>query len=243
MSAVLEIDGLSAGYDGVPVVRDLSLRVEEGQVVALLGPNGAGKTTTLGACSGLIAAIEGEVRFRGQRVTTRRPHRLARAGLAHVPEDRAIFKSLTVRQHLRVTKPKVKHASTYFPELAHLTNRRVGLLSGGEQQMVALGRALNAAPRLLIVDELSMGLAPVVVERLLPVLRAVADELGCGVLLVEQHVNQALDIADHAYVLAHGELVLEGPAAALRRDRHLITSSYLGAAPLDELKAELAPPA
>ena len=177
MNAVLEIDGLTAGYDGVPVVRGLSLNVEEGQVVALLGPNGAGKTTTLAACSGLIPAIDGEIRFRGTRVTTRRPHRLANAGLAHVPEDRAIFKSLTVRRRLQVTKPKVDHASRYFPELARLTYRRVGLLSGGEQQMVALGRALNTAPRLLVVDELSMGLAPVVVERLPPVLRTVADEL------------------------------------------------------------------
>jgi len=237
MNAVLEIEALSAGYDGVPVVRGLDLQVQAGQVVALLGPNGAGKTTTLAACSGLLPAIAGEVRFRGKRVSTRRPHRLAREGLAHVPEDRAVFKSLTVRQHLSVTRPEVDHASRYFPELERLAGRRVGLLSGGEQQMVALGRALNTAPKLLIVDELSMGLAPVVVERLLPVLRLVADDLGCAVLLVEQHVNQALEVADDVVVLAHGEPVLAGSAADLRRDRHLITSSYLGAAPLDELAA------
>jgi branched-chain amino acid transport system ATP-binding protein len=233
MSALLEVENLSAGYDHVPAVRHIDLSVDEGQVVALLGPNGAGKTTTLSAISGLIPSLAGEIRYRSQPVTTHRPHRLARRGLAHVPEDRALFPGLTVNQHLRLTGARNETSTRYFPELQPLANRKVGLLSGGEQQMVALARALDSQPRLLVVDEMSLGLAPVIFERLLPVLRLAANELGCGVLLVEQHVELALEIADQAYVLAHGELVLEGQAEKLRKDKNLIRSSYLGEGSLD----------
>jgi branched-chain amino acid transport system ATP-binding protein len=228
METLLEVRGMTAGYEGVPAVRDVTLRVGAGQVVALLGPNGAGKSTTLLACSGLIPTLQGSITYLGQPVKTRAPHRLARQGLAHVPEDRALFPSLTVAQHLCLTRSTRTNSQRFFPELERLMGRPVGLLSGGEQQMVALGRALDTGPRLLVVDEMSLGLAPIIIDRLLPVLREAADQLGCGVLLVEQHVNRALDISDHAYVLAHGKLVLEGSASRLRADPDLLRSSYLG---------------
>ncbi len=228
----LEISSLSAGYNGVAVVRDLSLSVHGGEVVVLLGPNGAGKTTTLLTVSGLLPAIAGEVRVLGQNVARRAVHKIARSGLAHVPEDRSLFFQLTVAENLHLGAPRgqsdVARALRYFPALEALMNRRAGLLSGGEQQMLAMGRALTVPPKLLIVDELSLGLAPIIVERLLPVLREVADETGAGVLLVEQHVDLALAIADRAYVLSHGDLVLENDAQHLREHRDLLAASYVG---------------
>ena len=228
----LEISGLSAGYKGVAVVRDLSLSVRGGEVVVLLGPNGAGKTTTLLTVSGLLPIIAGDIQVLGRSVTHRAVHKIARSGLAHVPEDRSLFFQLTVAENLRLGAARgdsdVARALGYFPALERLMDRRAGLLSGGEQQMLAMGRALTVPPKLLIVDELSLGLAPIIVERLLPVLRDVADETGAGVLLVEQHVDLALAIADRAYVLSHGDLVLENDAGHLRRNRHLLEASYVG---------------
>jgi branched-chain amino acid transport system ATP-binding protein len=232
MSGLLEIDDLSAGYSGVAVVRDFNLTVGEGEVVALLGPNGAGKTTTLLTVSGLLPILAGDIRVFGTSVKGRRPQAVARAGLAHVPEDRSLFFGLTVRDNLRLGGGKrradIDRAVEYFPALGSLMGRRVGLLSGGEQQMLAMGRALATKPRLLMVDEMSLGLAPIIVERLLPVLRTVADHSGCGVLIVEQHVHLALEIADRAYVLSHGNLVEQGPASQLAADHALLESSYLG---------------
>ena len=228
----LEIDGLSAGYGGVAVVRDLSLSVHGGEVVVLLGPNGAGKTTTLLTVSGLLPIIAGDVRVLGQSVTNHSVHKIARRGVPHVPEDRSLFFQLTVAENLRLGAARgsaqVERALHYFPALEALMGRRAGLLSGGEQQMLAMGRALTVPPKLLIVDELSLGLAPIIVERLLPVLREVADETGAGVLLVEQHVDLALAIADRAYVLSHGDLVLAHDAQHLRANRHLLEASYVG---------------
>jgi len=228
----LEITSLSAGYDGVAVVRDLSLSVHGGEVVVLLGPNGAGKTTTLLSVSGLLPIISGDIRVLGRSVIRDAAHKIARSGLAHVPEDRSLFFQLTVAENLRLGaargKAEIARALRYFPALENLMDRRAGLLSGGEQQMLAMGRALTVPPKLLIVDELSLGLAPIIVERLLPVLRAVADETGAGVLLVEQHVDLALAIADRAYVLSHGDLVLAHDAQHLRDNRHLLEASYVG---------------
>ncbi len=237
MSTLLVIEELRAGYDGVAVVRDLSLEVSSGEVVALLGPNGAGKTTTLLTVSGLLAPLAGTIELLGGGPpSTRRPQEAARRGLAHVPEDRALFHQLTVGENLRLGSHRGRadlgRVLGWFPELERLLNRKAGLLSGGEQQMLALGRALATEPRLLLVDEMSLGLAPVIVERLLPVLRRVAEDTGVGVVLVEQHVHQALAVADRAYVLNHGELVASGPADDLRADAHLLESSYLGTAAL-----------
>jgi branched-chain amino acid transport system ATP-binding protein len=232
MSTVLAIEGLTAGYDQAAVIRDLSLTVEAGEVVALLGANGAGKTTTLRVISGIVKPIEGRVVLDGDDLASVSPTARARRGLAHVPEGRGIFFGLTVAEHFRLgyrgEHMDVDLAYKYFPKLAELSARRSGLLSGGEQQMLAIGRALGRRPHVLLLDELSLGLAPVIVEALLPVVRDYARDSGCAVLLVEQHVHLALEVADRGYVLSHGEIVLHNDAEALRRDRHLLVASYLG---------------
>jgi branched-chain amino acid transport system ATP-binding protein len=216
------------------VVRELSLEVRPGEVVALLGPNGAGKTTTLETIAGLHRPISGTVELSGENIGGKPAYVLARRSLALVPEGRALFPGLTVREHLRLAGGRGQRAGReeelleMLPELRKCLGRKAGLLSGGEQQMLAVGRALVTRPRLLLVDEMSLGLAPVIVERLLPILRRAAAELGSSVLFVEQHVALALEISDRAYVLTHGRIRLEGPAAELRERRELLAASYLG---------------
>lgn len=229
---LLSVQGLCAGYNGIAVVRDVDLTVAPGEVVALLGSNGAGKTTTLSAIAGLIKPLTGTVTVNGEDVTGRPAHRIARRGLALVPENRALFHGLTARENLRLARVRGRSNEDdvldLLPELKKCLDRKAGLLSGGEQQMLAVGRALVGRPRLLIVDEMSLGLAPVVVERLAPVLRNVAYSLGTGVLLVEQHVSVALDVAERAYVLAQGRIVIVGRTDQLRSRRDLLMACYLG---------------
>jgi ABC-type branched-subunit amino acid transport system ATPase component len=229
---VLAIDGLTAGYEEAPVVRGLDLKVGEGEVVALLGANGAGKTTTLRAISGLVHPMEGSIEYEGRDLAGVSISGRAKLGIAHVPESRGVFFGLTVAEHFRLghrgEQLDAEAAYRYFPALAELQDRRCGLLSGGEQQMLAVGRALARRPRLLLLDELSLGLAPLIVEGLLPVVREYALETGCGVLLVEQHIQLALTVADHGFVLSHGEIVLHDRAEALRGNRDLLMASYFG---------------
>jgi len=222
---VLAAHRLSAGYGGVPVVRDLDLTVRAGEVVVLLGPNGAGKTTTLLTLAGALPPQGGQVHWAG-RPTTAPLHRRARAGLSLVPEDRSVIMSLTVRENLRVGRCDPTLALAAFPELAEHLDRRAGLLSGGQQQMVTLARALARRPTALLADELSLGLAPQVVTRLLSAVRAAADD-GLAVLLVEQHVRSALTIADRVHVLRHGRVAWSGTAVEAESNRDAVASAYL----------------
>jgi branched-chain amino acid transport system ATP-binding protein len=231
-AGILELEGLTTGYEDAAVVRELDLSVGEGEVVALLGANGAGKTTTLRAVSGVVDPMAGSIAFGGRDLAGTSISGRARMGIAHVPENRGLFFGLSVAEHFRLghrgERLDADAAYRYFPALAELRDRRCGLLSGGEQQMLAVARALARHPKLLLLDELSLGLAPMIVEGLLPVVREYATETGCGVLLVEQHIQLALAVADRGYVLSHGEVVLQDRAEALRRNRDLLMASYFG---------------
>ncbi|MQY30682.1 ABC transporter ATP-binding protein [Nocardia aurantia] len=209
--AAIAADGLAAGYGAVDVLRAIDLAVRPGEVVALLGPNGAGKTTLLRTLAGYLRPTAGEVRLFGDTCTRLPAYRRCRRGVSFLGEERHIFPGLTVRQSLRLVG--ADHTALHlFPELTGRMRHRAGLLSGGEQQMLALALALARRPRLLLIDELSLGLAPQVRERLLDAVRATADT-GVAVLLVEQNAKAVLARADRAHVLRRGELVDERPAA------------------------------
>jgi branched-chain amino acid transport system ATP-binding protein len=229
---VLEAAGVFAGYRGVPVTRDINLTVSRGEVVVLLGANGSGKTTTLLTLAGELPCIRGQVFWLG--TPTRAPlHRRARQGLRFITEERSIFRGLTTRDNLRLGGGSIEKALTLFPELVPLLKRPAGLLSGGEQQILTVARALSADPVLMIADELSLGLAPLVSARLAAAIRDAARDFGVGVLLVEQQLRQALSISDRGYVLRRGEIVLSGSSDELRRRRAEIEDTYLSVAVAD----------
>jgi len=243
VTALLEITGLTAGYDDVAVIHGVDLEVGAGEIVALLGANGAGKTTTLLAISGLIPRHAGEVKVLGKTTRNRRRTnvsdvwRLARTGVAHVSEDRGLFFDLTAAENLRLGRPArgetvpMDQIVEWFPALSRALDRKAGLMSGGEQQMLALARAVIGQPKVLLVDEMSLGLAPIIVEQLLPVLRSIATETGAAILVVEQHVPLVLSIADRAALLRQGRVIFTGTAAELQARPDLVEAGYLGDVP------------
>jgi branched-chain amino acid transport system ATP-binding protein len=226
---LLEIEGLQAGYGELTVLQGIDLSVRRGEVVAVLGPNGAGKSTLLLAIAGVLPLQADRLRLLD--VTGRRSvHGRARAGLSFVPSERGLFEGLTVGENIRIRtreRNAMDRAVSYFPALADLVDRRAGLLSGGEQQMLALAGALVVRPRLLLIDEMSMGLAPTVVRSLLPVIRGVADHQGVGVVLVEQHAPAAVDVSDRVVVLNRGLVVHQAPSAQVRGNLDQLTDLYL----------------
>ncbi len=225
MSVVLETRGVDAGYGRVTVVRDLNLSVSSGEIVALLGRNGAGKTTALLTMAGALRPISGEVHFLGAADRSSLAAR-ARRGLGLMTDDRSIFFGLTVRENLRLARGSDGVLSV-FPELERLLDRPAGLVSGGEQQMLGLASVLAREPKLLLIDELSFGLAPVIVQRLMAAVRQAADR-GAAVILVEQFARVALDVADRAYVLVNGRVGSEGTTDELRANIGELESKYLG---------------
>jgi branched-chain amino acid transport system ATP-binding protein len=229
MAPLIEARRLSAGYGAVAVVHDIDLCVEAGRIVVLVGPNGAGKSTTLLTLAGALRPLGGEVLVDG-RPTKAPLHRRAADGLAFVPEQRSVIRELTTAENLRVAGVDSGAALELFPALEPLLRRKAGLLSGGEQQMLTLARALARNPKVLVADELSLGLAPLVVERLLETVQRAARERGIGVLLVEQHVQLALGIADEVHVMRRGELVYRGTPAELRANPSALDDAYFAGA-------------
>jgi len=223
----LKASGLTAGYSAQPVVHDVDIEVATGEVVVLLGANGAGKTTTMLALSGVLPLMKGEVRFNGQP-ESRSLHRRARDGMSYVSEERSMLRELTLADNLRCAGVAIADALGLFPELELRLHVRGGLVSGGEQQMLALALALCRQPRLVLADELSLGLAPLVVQRLFQAVRAAADN-GCAVLMVEQHARIALRYADRAYVMRQGRIDISCTATEARARIGEIEDSYLTA--------------
>ncbi len=225
---LIEAQRVSVGYNKMAVVRELDLHVDAGEVVALIGANGAGKTTTLLALAGELTLLEGEVRYLGQ--ATKKPmHARCRAGLGYVTEERAVIMNMSVADNLRLAAVPPNVAFEYFPSLERIMGRRAGLCSGGEQQMLSLARALGRNPKVLLADELSLGLAPIIVASLLEAVRDAAENRGVGVLIVEQHVRQALSIADRVYVMQRGRVALSGTSAEVAEQIDKIEAAYLSA--------------
>lgn len=234
---MLELHDVTVHYGAVLAVDRASMTIEDGQVVALLGANGAGKSSTLRAISGLVPVAEGEIRWNGRRVSGMAAHRVVRQGICQVPEGREIFSGLSVRENLRLgaylrrgrsaIEADMMRVFEYFPVLLERQHQATGTLSGGEQQMVVMGRAIMSQPSLLMLDEPSLGLAPLIVQQVFSILERICADLGLSVLLVEQDATTALSIASSAYVLEAGRVVAQGSSESLRQDETL-RRSYLG---------------
>ena len=232
----LVLHNLETYYGKIHALKGVSLEVPRGKIVTLLGSNGAGKTTTLKTISGLIQASSGKIEFYGKDISKEKAHNIVSMGLIHVPEGRRIFKDLTVKENLELggftlkdegqRRKGIEHVFEVFPRLKDRQRQSGGTLSGGEQQMLAIGRAMMTEPKLLLLDEPSMGLAPLVVQDIMRIIKQLNDE-GTTILLVEQNAKIALKLADYGYVLETGELVMEGYSAELRQDERII-KAYLG---------------
>jgi branched-chain amino acid transport system ATP-binding protein len=223
---------MNVGYNKLVVARGINLSVEPGQVTAILGPNGAGKTTLLLTLAGFLPPLGGVLEVAGQPVKRTSAQKMNSLGVVLVPDNRSLFTQLNPIENLRLGARKgsttVAEVMDLFPSLSQRTRVKAGMLSGGEQQMLAVARSLVQGPKVLLIDEMSMGLAPVIVEQLVPIVRRVADDTGAAVILVEQHVRLALEVADRALVLVHGNLVLDDSAAALRANPTALEDAYLG---------------
>ena len=233
---MLEVTGLRVAYGGIQAVRSITFHVNEGEMVALIGANGAGKTSTLKAIARVLDAAGGDVHFCGEKITRIAPHDIIRKGIALVPEGRGVFPRLTVAENLAMgafvrsdavdIEKDLKMVYGYFPRLKERESQLAGTLSGGEQQMLAIGRALMSRPRLLLLDEPSMGLAPIMVQKIFEVIRAVAAQ-GMTILLIEQNAKLALEASQRGYVMESGEITLHGAAAQLLDDPK-VRAAYLG---------------
>ncbi len=233
---MLEVTGLHVAYGGIQAVRSITFHVNEGETVALIGANGAGKTSTLKAISRVLDAVGGDVHFCGEKISRIAPHHVIRKGIALVPEGRGVFPRLTVQENLRMgafvradtagIEQDLQKVLAYFPRLQERERQLAGTLSGGEQQMLAIGRALMSRPKLLLLDEPSMGLAPIMVQKIFEVIRAVAAE-GMTILLIEQNAKLALESSRRAYVMESGEITLHGESAQLLDDPK-VRAAYLG---------------
>lgn len=230
--SLISCHGLMVGYGKLVVARNVDLEIEAGSITAILGPNGAGKTSLLLTVAGFIPALGGVLEVDGAPIKRASAQRMNREGIVLVPDNRALFTQLNPVENLRLAaRPKalsVDDALDLFPALQKRLKVRAGMLSGGEQQMLAMARALVQGPRVLLIDEMSMGLAPVIVEQLIPIVRHVADETGAAVLLVEQHVRLALEVADRAVVLVHGDVVVADDAVTLQANPSILEAAYLG---------------
>jgi branched-chain amino acid transport system ATP-binding protein len=236
VSALLELRGLCAAYGPTSVLQAVDLSVEEGGIVTLLGANGAGKTTTLRAICNMMVRLSGEIRFEDRRIDGKATEDIVRLGVAHVPDGRGTFVSLSVEENLRLgaytrrdrqVAEDFERVYRYFPRLKERRHQQAGTLSGGEQQMLAISRALMLRPKLLLLDEPSFGLAPLIVQEIFRILRAINKQEGVSMLLVEQNANIALELADEAYLLETGRIVIHGPSAVISSDES-VRRAYLG---------------